>query len=90
MDAFTGKLVCPQCGSGFRVELSRMRLNYPNVCPSCGSPYEISSDQAIKAHRLLEKLESMKRVTGPAGPAHTGEDRFLNDHPEAQSSWRGI
>ncbi|MGA2107639.1 MAG: hypothetical protein ABSH25_08340 [Syntrophorhabdales bacterium] len=62
MDAFTRKLSCPRCGAGFRVELSKMRLNYPICCPSCGSPWEISPDQAIKAHRLLEKLESMKRV----------------------------
>ena len=67
MDSFMTKLRCPRCGAGFPVELSRMRLNYPNYCPSCGSPCEISVDQAIRAHRLLERLESMKRIPGPDG-----------------------
>lgn len=66
MDEFTRKLRCPQCGAGFRVGLSRMRANYPSFCPSCGSPCEISVDEAIKAHRLLERLESMKRVPDQA------------------------
>jgi len=67
MDPFTTKLRCPRCGAGFPVELSRMRLNYPNHCPSCGSPCEISVDEAIRAHRLLERLESMRRIPGPDG-----------------------
>ena len=68
MDAFTRNLHCPQCGAGFRVELSKMRLNFPNLCPTCGSHCEISADQAIQAHRLLEKLESMKRVLAQPNP----------------------
>ncbi|HUJ70311.1 MAG TPA: hypothetical protein VLW86_12360 [Syntrophorhabdales bacterium] len=67
MDAFTTMLRCPRCEGNFPVELSRMRLNYPNYCPSCGSSYEISIDQAIRAHRLLERLESTKRIPGPVG-----------------------
>jgi len=67
MDPFTTKLRCPRCGACFSVELSRMRLNYTNCCPSCEAPCEISVDQAIRAHRLLERLESTKRIPGPDG-----------------------
>ena len=65
MNGFTKKVRCPVCRTSFQVELSRMRLNYPHCCPKCTSPFEISTEQAIQAHRLLEKLESMKRVSDP-------------------------
>jgi hypothetical protein len=57
VDAFTTILSCSGCRADFRVGLSRMRLNYPNRCPSCGRYCEISSAQAIVAHRRLEWLE---------------------------------
>jgi predicted RNA-binding Zn-ribbon protein involved in translation (DUF1610 family) len=62
MDKFMAKLRCPHCGTAFRVELRRMRLNLPNSCPSCGAQYGISRDQAIGAHRLLERLEHRDRI----------------------------
>jgi hypothetical protein len=80
MDPSTTRLRCPRCGAGFPVELSRMRLNYTNYCPSCGNPYEISVDQAIRAHRLLERLESMKRIPGPEGSVRSRGISPLGDY----------
>ncbi|MGA2107516.1 MAG: hypothetical protein ABSH25_07715 [Syntrophorhabdales bacterium] len=62
MDRFTAKLHCPQCGADFPVELQKMRFNSPHPCPSCGTQYRISRDSAIRAHRLLERLEYRKRT----------------------------
>jgi hypothetical protein len=65
MDDLTNRLRCPQCGTNFPVELNRMRVNVPNPCPSCGCLCRASADQAISAHRLLERLEYRKRTVGP-------------------------
>ncbi len=66
MDMLVTKLHCSQCGTVFsielRTELYRMRLNSPNPCPSCGAECGVSKDQAIKAHRLIEKLEQEYRM----------------------------
>lgn len=58
-------LRCPQCGTCFPVELHKMRVNMPASCPSCGSECRASKDQAIRAHRLLERLEYRKRTGSP-------------------------
>ena len=71
MDSLTNRLRCPRCGEGFPVELDRMRVNVPNSCPSCGFPCEISEDQAIRAQRLLERLEYRKRIVTPIPQAGT-------------------
>lgn len=65
MDDLTNVLLCPQCGTNFPVEVNRMRVNVPNSCPSCGFLCSVSEDQAISAHRLLERLEYGKRIVGP-------------------------
>lgn len=65
MDKLTNELQCPQCGARFPVELGRMRVNVPNSCPSCGFECRISEDQAIKAHRFLERLEYGKKIVSP-------------------------
>jgi DNA-directed RNA polymerase subunit RPC12/RpoP len=64
MDKLTN-LRCPQCGTSFPVELHKMRSNMPASCPSCGSQCRASEDQAIRAHRLLERLEYRKRIVSP-------------------------
>lgn len=51
-------LACLDCGREFPVQLRKMRLNFPVHCPFCTCPYHISEDQAIKAHRFLELMES--------------------------------
>lgn len=58
---YTKQVHCPDCGTSFRVELRKMRFGFPNVCPSCGARCGISQDQAIKAQRLLERLEHLDR-----------------------------
>ena len=58
-------LRCPQCGTSFPVELHKMRVNMPAPCPSCGAQCRASEDQAIRAHRLLERLEYRKRIVSP-------------------------
>jgi hypothetical protein len=65
MGDLTNGLRCPQCGTNFPVELNRMRVNVPNQCPSCGFLCTVSEDQAISAHRLLERLEYRKRIVSP-------------------------
>lgn len=65
MDDLTNRLRCPQCGANFPVEVNRMRVNVINSCPSCGFPCGVSEDQAIKAHRFLERLEYGKRIVSP-------------------------
>ena len=64
MDKLTN-LRCPQCGTSFPVELHKMRVNVPASCPSCGSQCGISEDQAIRAHRLLERIEYRRRIASP-------------------------
>jgi hypothetical protein len=63
--SLTNRLRCPRYRAGFAVELKRMRKNVPNSCPSCGFPCEISEDQAIRAQRLLDRLEYYKRIVTP-------------------------
>ena len=65
LDKLTNRLRCPQCGTRFRVELHKMRLNVPNSCPLCGFQCGISKDQAIRAHRLMEWLEYLERILNP-------------------------
>jgi Zn finger protein HypA/HybF involved in hydrogenase expression len=62
MDDYTAQLRCPRCASSFAVELRKMRLNLPNLCPVCGTQCRISGDRAIKAQRLLERLEYHNRT----------------------------
>jgi NAD-dependent SIR2 family protein deacetylase len=62
MGKLTAKLRCPQCETSFPVEFNRMRANVPNPCPSCGFSCGVSEDLAIRAHRLLERLEYRKRL----------------------------
>jgi hypothetical protein len=62
MDEFTTELQCALCQGRFHVELRTMRLGVRNTCPSCGFDYEVSGDQAIKAHRFLEELEHLNRA----------------------------
>ena len=71
MDRFTTKLHCPQCGADFPVELQKMRFNSPHPCPSCGAQYSISRDSAIRAHRLLERLEYRERIVSPIPQSET-------------------
>jgi len=52
------ELQCSACGNRFSVELGRMRVNLGHVCPRCGSECPISSDQALQAHRALERIEN--------------------------------
>ena len=66
MDELTSRLTCPQCGTGFRVELHRMRANVPARCPSCGFLCEISETQAIGAHRRLETAGYRERAVNPS------------------------
>ena len=74
MDEFTTDLQCTACHGWFRVELRKMRSGPRNICPLCGLHFQISSDQAIKAHRRLEELEHRRKAerTEPSpelGPA---------------------
>jgi len=77
-DMFTTMLRCSRCGWGFRTDLSKMRLNAPNLCPSCGAPCEISSDQAIGSHRLLERLELKNRMAAAAAREKVRPGRSLS------------
>lgn len=74
-DKLTNRLRCPQCGTSFRVELDRMRLKTLNPCPSCGFQCGISKHQAIRAHRLLERLEYRKRIVSPAPQPWTAKSQ---------------
>jgi hypothetical protein len=81
---YTEQLHCPHCGKGFRVELRKMRFDLPSVCPGCGAQCTISGDQAIKAQRLLERLEHRNRAV--AAPSHGSIMGMVNSdlalHPE--------
>ena len=78
---FTTTLRCPRCGRDFPVDLSRMRFNLPNSCPSCGAECEISSDRAISAHRLLERLELKNRMAAAAARKGVGSRRSQSSLP---------
>ena len=69
MNSFTAKVRCPECGTGFRVELQRMRLNSPIPCPSCKARCDISPERAIRAHRILERLEYRTRAAAGLAPS---------------------
>lgn len=69
MNSFTAKVCCPECGNDFPVELRRMRFNSPIPCPSCGARCNISPERAIRAHRILEKLEYKTRAATRLTPA---------------------
>ena len=75
MDNLTTMLRCPQCGASFPVELHKMRVNVANFCPSCGYRCGISEDQAIRAHRLLERLEYRRRIMNPQSIAAGAADK---------------
>lgn len=66
MDELATPLTCERCGREYPVQLRRMRLNITVLCPFCALPYTIPEDRAIKAHRLLEMVESgtLAPVTG--------------------------
>jgi uncharacterized Zn finger protein len=59
----TINLPCPACGQSHEVELRRMRNNFPEVCPMCGHIHLISPGEAIRAHRLLEMIESEREIS---------------------------
>jgi hypothetical protein len=75
MDKLMIRLHCPQCGRSFRVEPNKMRANVPTSCPSCGFQCAISEEEAIRAHRLLERLEYRKRIINQSGPTTSAEKR---------------
>ncbi|MGD0658724.1 MAG: hypothetical protein ABSD38_11725 [Syntrophorhabdales bacterium] len=79
MDTFTTTMRCSRCGAAFPVELSRMRVNFPNSCSACGAECAISGDRAISAHRLLEELEYKNRTA--AAQAKDGHSRPLSSLP---------
>ena len=90
MDIFTTTMRCPRCGAAFPVELSRMRVNFPNRCPSCEAECAVSGDRAISAHRLLEELEYKNRTA--AARTKDGHSRPLPALPfrdllQADDSW---
>ncbi len=66
MEDLSVELTCTTCGRNYHVALRRMRLNVHNLCPACGFRNSVSQDDAIKAQRLLEKLELEKRVQNVA------------------------
>jgi hypothetical protein len=73
MDELTTRLECQRCGTGFRIELDKVRSGLPNSCPSCGAQCEVPGDRATNAHRLLEILERRNRTA--ASVAAKPEDR---------------
>jgi rubredoxin len=75
MDRLMMRLHCPQCGTSFGVEPNKMRANMPTSCPSCGLQCGISEGEAIRAHRLLERLEYRKRIMNQSGPTTSAEKR---------------
>jgi DNA-directed RNA polymerase subunit RPC12/RpoP len=66
MEDFSVALTCTGCGRSYRVALRKMRVNVNNVCPACGFRNNVSQEDAIKAQRLLEKLELEERVRNVA------------------------
>jgi hypothetical protein len=73
MNYLTDQIRCPRCETSFPVEFHRMRVNTPYGCPSCGFQCTISEDQAIRAHRLLERIECQKRTVGPVSRLRVSE-----------------
>jgi len=67
------------CRKNFPVELNRMRFAFLHACPSCGAAYRISEKEAIRAHRLLEQIERVRKcsccTSGKAMPS-SGGTRF--------------
>ncbi len=66
MEALSIERTCPNCGRSYHIALRKMRVNIHNLCPVCGFPHHFSHDDAIKAQRLLEKLELEERVRSVA------------------------
>ena len=58
---FTARLSCGCCRESFLVHLNGMRAGSRVTCPLCGSGYGISEDEAIRAQRTLDRLESLAR-----------------------------
>ena len=86
-------LRCHACGRSFSVEIDRMRLNLSHACPSCGGEYSISGEQALKAHRRLEKFEGRTKSAG-AGRVRIDlllpralEEAGTEEWPEEGSWW---
>lgn len=61
MEDFSVELTCTGCGRSYHTALRKMRLNVHHVCPTCGFRNIISQNEAIRAQRLLEKLELEER-----------------------------
>ncbi len=61
MADFVVELECRRCRTHHSVKLQNMRTTSSVFCPFCGLRHNITDDQAIKAHRLLESLESEAR-----------------------------
>jgi DNA-directed RNA polymerase subunit RPC12/RpoP len=62
MEDFSVEIRCIACGRNYPVALRKMRLNIHNACPACGFQNGISQGDAIRAQRLLERLELEERV----------------------------
>ena len=61
METLKGNLQCSACQKKFPVELARMRFNFKHACPFCGSIYTISEQEALRAHRMLDEIERMRK-----------------------------
>jgi DNA-directed RNA polymerase subunit RPC12/RpoP len=61
MEDFSVELTCTGCGRSYHTAMRKMRLNVRNVCPTCGFRNSVSQDDAIRAQRLLERLELEER-----------------------------
>ena len=66
MTDFAINRACAACGGSYAEELRRLRSNLYSICPGCGFAHAISEDEAIHAHRLLERLESGERISNAA------------------------
>lgn len=62
MEDFSTNLACASCGKEYRIALRKMRSNVRSVCPACGHFNVVSEDDAIKAQRLLERLELEEKL----------------------------
>jgi len=56
------KVACAGCGKEYGIALRKMRSNVRDVCPACGYLNVVSQDDAIKAQRLLERLELEEKL----------------------------
>ena len=61
MEDFSVEVTCAGCGRSYHTALRMMRLNVHTPCPACGYRNSVSPHDAIKAQRLLERLELEER-----------------------------